>query len=338
MKSYKTEIYILDVVRLSAIYGKQLKYGKIENDCILNLDNEICYRNGERARVLEINGSDYILESDGRFILTKDELLASKIKNLENNMKRTMEHDLIAQGYTQDEVKRILASRKAQKPIQNKRLIKNGTANYWQDMDEFPIVIFEPNVSEEQIREMRDANGYDDSVSDEKIAQLIEEDEYTFASNDADDVIYGYDFETIKAEIKDGYYFGLQLIFSELDDYSYDIDDDTAYDVDENGNEITLAEHTKTAREEDIQKGNELINKLCSMGWQKLGVVGRFSNGEAVYTRLDNTRKPNVKKPIKSELEEPTDEVEHMNTRADREWAEQRKLANSRKAENKTRK
>lgn len=116
MKSFKTEIYILNVTRLQAVYGDRLRYGRIENDCILNLDGNICYRNGERARVLEINGSDYILESEGRFILTKDEMVAAQIKNLENSMK-TMENDLIAQGYTQEEVKKILSSRKA--PITN---------------------------------------------------------------------------------------------------------------------------------------------------------------------------------------------------------------------------
>lgn len=119
MKSFKTEIYTLDVLRLSAIYGERLKYGTIEEDRILNLDGDVCYKSGERARVLEINGDDYILESEGKFILTKEELIASQIKNLENSMKRTMEHDLIAQGYTQDEVKRIISSRSQKKAIKN---------------------------------------------------------------------------------------------------------------------------------------------------------------------------------------------------------------------------
>lgn len=332
MKSFKTEIYTLDVLRLSAIYGERLKYGTIEDDTILNLDGDICYKSGERARVLEINGDDYILESEGKFILTKEELIASQIKNLENSMKRTMEHDLIAQGYTQDEVKRIVSSRSQKKaikkPIQNKRLIKNGTANYWQDMDEFPIVIYEADVSDEEIKEMREANGYDESVSDDEIRGWIEEDTYSWVLEDCEKTVddYNYDFHTIKAEIKSGYYDGLQLIFSELDG-------DTLYDYyDEDGNET---EEFKRDREEDIQKGNELINKLVGYGWEKLSVLSRSSNGEAVYTRLDNAcgKKKGKKKAIKSELEEESDDEEvHMNTAADRQWAEEKKLANARNA------
>lgn len=343
MKSYKTEIYVLDVVRLSAIYGEQLKYGKIENDCILNLDDEICYRDGEKARVLEINGSDYILESDGRFILTKDELLASKIKNLENNMKRTMEHDLIAQGYTQDEVRRILASRKAQNV--NSEFDREDFKSWYsrQVKDEYKDVLDEDalesyeseyeNTGNIELSKSITKSGnpviYNSCKQKSRTKKLVQN-KHLIKNDYYDDSFY--DDSEIDDELepiyKDWIKYAEELYAEEPDNFYGDNGDGELYwwirDYGLNRDDYYRVE--EYIKKRGMYPKQERMDKFLPP--ESIVVDGKIvPNPE----RIRNSRRANVKKPIKSELEEPTDEVEHMNTKADREWAEQRKLANARK-------
>jgi len=89
-----------------------------------------------------------------------------------------------------------------------------------------------------------------------------------------------------KITLKSGYYDGIQLYIETLHDDLEDMEkywnnEDTKYQFDM-CKSLTLRKF-KT----EINKVNRILKKIAEEnGMTKLGVVGRFSNGETVYTKI----------------------------------------------------
>ena len=178
--------------------------------------------------------------------------------------------------------------------IQSKRAIKSGTSNFGSNDDvfgyQFPLVTY---VAENYY--------YDEETDSETEERDYEADdwEYRDALDEAKDLademdIPQYDdysepylcHEPFMIKFRDGYYEGLWIEVKE------GTDEEDIYNTNEygsyydGGRPFTDEEMNKFA-----DKLNEYFNKLCSdYGWQKLGVTARFSNGETMYHKIDNSR------------------------------------------------
>lgn len=105
---------------------------------------------------------------------------------------------------------------------------------------------------------------------------------------DHDDMVYDVEgaFETLnlkfhKVKVLAGYYEGAQIVFEEIHDPNEMDNDDTRYYFD------MCRSKAIRAYDAEIRKINRRIDKFCKEGvWEKLGVVGRFSNGETIYRKI----------------------------------------------------
>lgn len=87
-----------------------------------------------------------------------------------------------------------------------------------------------------------------------------------------------------KVELQSGYYYGLQFYVDELHDPNEYDNDDCRYEFD-------LCRSVAIRRyESEINKITRRLRRLASgYGFEELCCVGVFSNGEAVYSRVQNT-------------------------------------------------
>lgn len=189
----------------------------------------------------------------------------------------------------------IQSSKKGEKKmkIQSKRLIKSGTSNFGSNDDifgySFPLVTYvaenyyydEETDSETEERDY-DADDweYRDAIEDAKaLADEMNIPQY-------DDYSEPYlCYEPFMIKFRDGYYEGLWIEVKEgTDETNYDSDGEYT------GEWVPFTEEQMNKYADKL---NEYFNKLCSdYGWQKLGVTARFSNGETMYHKIDNSRKP----------------------------------------------
>lgn len=213
-----------------------------------------------------------------------------KIAVLEDNY-----NDWVESMNNEDYSKIIGSSKKGEKKmkIQSKRLIKSGTSNFGSNDDifgySFPLVTYvaenyyydEETDSETEERDY-DADDweYRDAIEDAKaLADEMNIPQY-------DDYSEPYlCYEPFMIKFRDGYYEGLWIEVKEgTDETNYDSDGEYT------GEWVPF---TDEEMNKFADKLNEYFNKLCSeYGWQKLGVTARFSNGETMYHKIDNSRKP----------------------------------------------
>ena len=147
--------------------------------------------------------------------------------------------------------------------------VTEGTANYRECDGDFPIVIFEADESAV----------LDDDASDSWEIQ----DQYDMAIED---------FETLEKEmaigdlgawdvrLEDGYYYGLQVLVKDKDEYG---------------------DYSEEERAKETEKVNEFLNRLVKdYGWQKIKRVASFSNGETIYEPIREAKlTENSKDPYK---------------------------------------
>lgn len=201
-------------------------------------------------------------------------------------------------NYLWNGTENIQSSKKGEKKmkIQSKRLIKSGTSNFGSNDDvfgySFPLVTYiaenymydEETDSETEERDYdADSWEYEDAIDNAKaLADEMDIPQY-------DDYSEPYlCHEPFMIKFRDGYYEGVWIEVKE------GTDEEDIYNTNEygsyydGGRPFTDEEMNKFA-----DKLNEYFNKLCSdYGWQKLGVTARFSNGETMYHKIDNSRKP----------------------------------------------
>lgn len=84
-----------------------------------------------------------------------------------------------------------------------------------------------------------------------------------------------------KVKVVSGYYEGAQIVFEEVHDPNEMDNDETYYYFDMCRSKAIRAYNA------EIRKINRRIDKFRKESvWEKLGVVGQFSNGEAVYQKI----------------------------------------------------
>lgn len=144
-----------------------------------------------------------------------------------------------------------------------------GTSNFW-SMDNFPIWA---KTYEE----------FDDYAFDKETKQI---------NNKIDNFNNTLIFHTV--ELKSGYYQGVQFYVdykyrvnrnNEL--YDFETDEDVQEEYDFDGKFNTIVEMQKGYEEEIDVINNWLEHVGKDFGFEKYGVVARFSNGETMYTKLD---------------------------------------------------
>lgn len=181
--------------------------------------------------------------------------------------------------------------------------LTEGTSNFW-SMDNFPIWA---KMYEEDSKLCPDCYTWQDADNDIcefcdcDLSDVIAEtylDEYVYNNElkEIDDKIDEFNDTLIfhKVEIKSGYYQGVQFYVdckyrvnrnNELYDFETDEDVQLEYDFDSKYN--TIAEMQK-GYEDEIHKINSWLERIGkNFGFEKYGVVARFSNGETMYTKLD---------------------------------------------------
>ena len=105
---------------------------------------------------------------------------------------------------------------------------------------------------------------------------------------DHDDMVYdvegtfdNLDLKFHRIKVLSGYYAGAQIVFEKIHDPNEMDNDETHYHFD------MCRSKAIRAYDAEIRKINRRIDKFCKEGvWEKLGVVGRFSNGETVYRKI----------------------------------------------------
>lgn len=179
----------------------------------------------------------------------------------------------------EDDSKIIGSSKKGDKnmKIQSKRLIKSGTSNFGSNDNvygyDFPLVTY---VAENYVYD--EENDVDTEERDYDLDSLEYRDEIDNATDLATEMdIPLYDdyrdpdyAPPFCIKIRDGYYEGIWI------------------EIKEGGNteDLSDAEFDNLAA-----KINTYLDTLVKdYGWQKLGVTARFSNGETMYHKIDNSR------------------------------------------------
>ena len=116
----------------------------------------------------------------------------------------------------------------------------------------------------------------------------IDDETYEEIYLDYDDMMKDVEgaFETLnlkfhKVKVLAGYYEGGQIVFEEIYNPNEMDNDDTRYYFD------MCRSKAIQAYDAEIRKINRRIDKFCKESvWEKLGVVGRFSDGEVVYQKI----------------------------------------------------
>lgn len=92
--------------------------------------------------------------------------------------------------------------------------------------------------------------------------------------------------KTWKVTVKDGYYEGLQIDIQDTSDDLYDeLYDELTYDDQEPVDKVQ--DEVRQTQEKERQTVQKFLDTLVfEYGWDSIKVVGRFSNGEAVYQRV----------------------------------------------------
>ena len=153
-------------------------------------------------------------------------------------------------------------------------------------------------LTEEQIKETREANGYDEGISDEQIFQWVTDDNYTWAIED-----FSYVKKEVLGELnrelqffdiilKDGHYIGLQF-YVELDKnlYNYGSTADEVLEYIDNEDSRYYFDMCKSQLKKRLYSEINFINKKVMplmaqrLGLEKYNCVGIFSNGEAIYEK-----------------------------------------------------
>lgn len=187
---------------------------------------------------------------------------------------------VIDPDYLWNGTENIQSSKKGEKKmkIQSKRLIKSGTSNFGSNDNvygyDFPLVTY---VAENYVYD--EENDVDTDERDYDLDSLEYRDEIDNATDLAAEMdIPLYDdyrdpdyAPPFCIKFRDGYYEGIWI------------------EIKEGGNteDLSDAEFDNFAT-----KINTYLDTLVKdYGWQKLGVTARFSNGETMYHKIDNSRK-----------------------------------------------
>jgi len=186
---------------------------------------------------------------------------------------------VIDPDYLWNGTENIQSGKKGEKKmkIQSKRLIKSGTSNFGSNDNvygyDFPLVTY---VAENYVYD--EENDVDTEERDYDLDSLEYRDEIDNATDLATEMdIPLYDdyrdpdyAPPFCIKIRDGYYEGIWI------------------EIKEGGNteDLSDAEFDNLAA-----KINTYLDTLVKdYGWQKLGVTARFSNGETMYHKIDNSR------------------------------------------------
>lgn len=116
----------------------------------------------------------------------------------------------------------------------------------------------------------------------------IDDETYEEIYFDHDDMVYDVEgaFETLnlkfhKVKVLSGYYEGAQIVFEEVYNPNEMDNDETRYYFD------MCRSKAIRAYDAEVRKINRRIDKFCKESvWEKLGVVGCFSNGETIYRKI----------------------------------------------------
>lgn len=196
------------------------------------------------------------------------------------------------------------------KTIKSGRFIKSGTSNFVSNDGGFPLVVYmaEEYVYDEETDTQTEERDYDlenldyedaisnaEDIAEEKGISLCKG-SFSRSLNGGDDYSSPYN-----VGITSGYYEGIQIQIEDngsfdpeymaQDDYDY-THDDSFYDLPQEEQDRLTSETEEKLVKEQEDKINDFLNELCTgYGWIKLGVTARFSNGETMYTKIDNSRK-----------------------------------------------
>lgn len=159
-----------------------------------------------------------------------------------------------------------------------------GTCNYISQKD-FDLYIIEYEASEEYIKEYEEINECEFDI--EWDSEIFYEDIYREAERLANKLNEELMFYQI--EIRSGYYCGLQTIVQGTDWY------DSYYDIEDVSND-DCHYYFDMCRSKAIRKHNAEVNKINKkllplfkneLGFDHIRCIGVFSNGEAVYQRVN---------------------------------------------------
>ena len=195
------------------------------------------------------------------------------------------------------------------KSIKSGRFIKSGTSNFVSNDGNFPLCVYisEQYVYDEETDTQTEERDYDaeqwdyedaireaENLADEMGITLCEAG-YRRGLNGRDDYSSPYN-----VGITSGYYEGIQIQIEDngsfdpeymaQDDYDY-AHDDSFYDLSQEEQDRLTSETEEKLVKEQEDEINAYLEKLRSYGWIWLGVSARFSNGETMYTKIDNSRK-----------------------------------------------
>ena len=173
-----------------------------------------------------------------------------------------------------------------------------STPNFRTQTD-FDLYVYDGSATQEQIDDMREANEYDESISDEKIYEWVTDDNYRFVIEDFNYALKEVlgslkkDLQFFNIELRDGYYVGLQFYVNMDKDLSYfggDVDEVLEY-ID---NEDTRYHYDMCKSEfkrkflQEVKFINKKVLPLLAkyLGFEQYRCIGVFSNGEAVYEKV----------------------------------------------------
>lgn len=164
-----------------------------------------------------------------------------------------------------------------------------GAPNF-KTMDDFPLIIAD-NSYHKVCPECGETCGTDDkvcpecgedlSIVDETPDEIADEDTYRNMQAAADNI--NRDLEFLKVEVEGGYYFGLQFYVKDEQGSPVHYDDEYCGWNFGKSREEAIAAYGK-----EVQLVRDwLIEKRDELGLDELKCAGRFSNGEAVYERIE---------------------------------------------------
>lgn len=116
-------------------------------------------------------------------------------------------------------------------------------------------------------------------IDDETLGGLYFD--YADMEDDVEGFLEALDLKFHRAKVLAGYYEGAQIVFEEIHDPNEMDNDDTRHYFD------MCRSKAIRAYDAEIRKINRRIDKFCKEGvWEKLGVVGHFSDGSCVYEKI----------------------------------------------------
>lgn len=172
-----------------------------------------------------------------------------------------------------------------------------STPNFRTQAD-FDLYLYDGSATEEQIKETREINEYDEGISDEQIYEWVTDDNYMWVVED-----FSYTKKEVLGELKrelefydiilkDGHYMGLQF-YVELDKnlYNYGSTADEVLEYIDNEDSRYYFDMCKSQLKKRLYSEINFINKKVlpllaqRLGFERYNCIGIFSNGEAIYER-----------------------------------------------------